>query len=107
MDYNDYHVVEDMGEVTHIFKKIFDGGKAFGTDTIKMGFYQEFPMISEVIGNKIVFSMPFGGSISSLREFLENTHYNRTNSIMVDCKNSDTMLTATFYSKEMKIFKDL
>lgn len=109
MDYSEFQPIEDMSEVTPIFKKIFDGGKSYGTDTIKMGFYKESPMVARVVDNTIEFSMPFNGAFGMLREFLEHTHYNKTNSIMATCDVNDdnTMLTATFYSKEYKLFKDL
>ena len=109
MDYNQFQPIEDMSEVTHIFKKIFDGGKSYGTDTIKLGFYKDSPMIAKVIGNTIEFAMPFNGALNWLRGFLEHTHFNKTDSIMVTCDINDdnTILTATFYSKEYKLFKDL
>ncbi len=109
MDYSQFQPVEDMNEVVHIFKKIFDGGKSYGTDTIKLGFYKESPMTAKVDGNQIFFALPFNGAIGMLRKFLEETHYNKTDSIMVACEVNDdnTMLTATFYSKEFKLFMDL
>jgi len=109
MDYNQFQPIEDMSEVTHIFKKIFDGGKSYGTDTTKMGFYKDSPMIAKVDGNTIEFALPFNGPMKMLEEFLKKTHYNKTDSIMVTCEINDdnTMLTATFYSKEYKLFKDL
>jgi hypothetical protein len=66
-------------------------------------------LAAKVESNQILFSLPFNGPISMLREILENTHYNKTDSIMVQCEVNDdnTMLTATFYSKEFKLFKDL
>lgn len=109
MDYNKFQSVEDMTEVTHIFKKIFDGSKSYGTDTAKMGFYQNAMMAAKVEGNQIIFALPFNGPMLMLREFLESTHYNKTDSIMVKCDVNDdnTMLTATFYSKQFKLFEDL
>lgn len=109
MDYNQFQIVEDMSVVTRIFKKIFDEGKTFGTDNAKMGFYQGFMMAAKVDGNQILFALPFNGPMAMLREFLEHTHYDKTDSIMVTCEVNDdnTMLTATFYSKEFKLFMDL
>lgn len=109
MDYNQFQPVEDMNEVVRIFKKVFDDGKSYGTDAIKMGFYKDSPMIAKVDENRIEFSMPFNGAFVMLREFLEHTHFNKTDSIMCDCEINDdnTMLTATFYSKEFKLFMDL
>ena len=109
MDYNQFQPIEDMSEVTPIFKKIFDGGKSYGTDTIRMGFYKDSPMIARVDGNTIEFALPFNGALSMLKEFLTHTHFNKTDSIMVVCEVNDdnTMLTATFYSKEFKLFTDL
>lgn len=109
MDYNQFQPIEDMNEVVPIFKKIFDGGKSYGTDTIKLGFYKEAPMIAKVVGNSIEFALPFNGALSMLREFLEHTHFNKTDSIMVTCDINDdnTILTATFYSKEFKLFTDI
>jgi len=109
MDYSMFQPVENMGEVTHIFKKIFDGGKTFGTDSCKMGFYNDSPMVAKVDGNTIEFALPFNGALSLLQELLTKTHYNKTDSIMVKCDINDdnTMLTATFYSKEFKLFADL
>ena len=109
MDYSEFQPIEDMSEVVPIFKKIFDGGKSYGTDTIKMGFYKESPMVARVVDNTIEFALPFNGAICMLKEFLMTTHYNKTNSIMATCEVSDdnTMLTATFYSKEYKLFTDL
>ena len=108
MDYNQFQPIEDMGEVTHIFKKIFDGGKSYGTDTIRMGFYKDSVLTAKVEDNKIFFSMPYYGPLAMLGEFLMKQHYNKTDSIMVTCEKSDdnTMLTATFYSKEYKLFKE-
>lgn len=109
MDYSKFQPIEDMGEVTHVFKKIFDGGKSYGTDTIRMGFYKDSVLTAKVEDNKIFFSMPYYGAMAMLCEFLQRTHYNKTDSIMVDCVISEdnTMLTATFYSKEFKLFQDL
>ena len=108
MDYNQFQPVENMDEVTHVFKKIFDGGKSYGSDTIRMGFYKEFVMTAKVEGNVIYFAMPYHGPMAMLAEFLTKTHYNKTNSIFVVCEANDdnTMLTATFYSKEFKLFQD-
>ena len=109
IDYNQFQPIEDMNEVTPIFKKIFDGGKSYGTDTIRMGFYKDSVMNAKVEGNVIYFAMPYHGPIAMLSEFLSHTHFNKTNSIFVTCEANDdnTMLTATFYSKEYKLFKDL
>ena len=109
MDYSQFQPIEDMSEVTHIFKKIFDGKKSYGTDTAKMGFFHDQVLAAKVEGNQIVFALPFNGPISLLREILEKSHYNKTNSIMVTCDVNDdnTILTATFYSKEYKLFMDL
>ena len=109
MDYSQFQPVEDMNEVVPIFKKIFDGGKAYGSDTIKLGFYKDSPMTAKVEDNKIMFALPFNGALGLLEEFLTHTHFNKTDSIMVTCEVNDdnTMLTATFYIKEFKLFKDL
>jgi len=109
MDYNQFQPIEDMSEVTHIFKKIFDGKKAFGTDTAKMGFFHDQVLAAKVDGNQIVFALPFNGPMMMLRDLLESAHYNKTDSIMVTCEVNDdnTLLTATFYSKEFKLFTDL
>lgn len=109
MDYNDFQPVENMDEVTHVFKRIFDGKKTFGTDTARMGFFHEQVLAAKVEGNQIIFALPFNGAIRMLQEILEHTHYNKTDSIMVTCDINDdnTMLTATFYSKEYKLFNDL
>jgi len=109
MDYSQFQPIEDMSEVTHIFKKIFDGKKSYGTDTAKMGFFHDQVLAAKVEGNQIIFALPFNGPISLLREILEKSHYNKTNSIMVTCDVNDdnTILTATFYSKEFKLFMDL
>ena len=109
MDYSQFQPIEDMSEVTHIFKKIFDGKKSYGTDTAKMGFFHDQVLAAKVESNQIVFALPFNGPMSMLREILEKTHYDKTDSIMVTCDVNDdnTMLTATFYSKEFKLFTDL
>jgi hypothetical protein len=109
MDYDKFQPIEDMSEVTPIFKKIFDGGKSYGTDTIRMGFYKDFVLTAKVEGNKIFFCMPYYGPMAMLNEFLTHTHFNKTDSIMcvVEVNDDNTMLTATFYSKEFKLFKDL
>ena len=109
MDYNQFQPIEDMSEVTHIFKKIFDGKKSYGTDTAKMGFFHDQVLAAKVEGNQIVFALPFNGPMMMLREVLEKAHYNKTNSIMVVCDVNDdnTLLTATFFSKEFKLFRDL
>jgi hypothetical protein len=66
-------------------------------------------LAAKVEGNQILFALPFNGPISLLREILEKTHYTKTDSIMVTCDVNDdnTILTATFYSKEFKLFQDL
>jgi hypothetical protein len=109
MDYNQFQPIEDMSEVTPIFKKIFDGGKSYGTDTIRMGFYKDFALTAKVEENKIFFCMPYYGPMAMLQETLGKAHFNKTNSVMVVCEVNDdnTMLTATFYSKEFKLFTDL
>jgi len=109
MDYNDFQPVEDMSEVTHIFKKIFDDKKFFSNETTTTGFFAGSPLVARIEGNRIQFAMPFCGALSMLRDILEKNHYNKTDSIMVTCEVNDdnTMLTATFYSKEFKLFKDL
>lgn len=110
IDYSNFHpALEDMNEVSHIFKKIFDGKKSFGTDTAKMGFFHDCMLAAKVEGNQIIFAMPFNGPMTMLREILEKSHYNKTDSVMVTCDVNDdnTILTATFYSKEYKLFKDL
>ena len=98
-----------MSEVTHVFKKIFDGGKSYGTDSIRMGFYHDQVLTAKVGDNKIFFCFPYYGAIAMLGEFLQKAHYNKTDSIMVTCdiNEENTMLTATFYSKEYKLFMDL
>lgn len=108
MDYNQFQPVEDMSEVTHIFKQIFDGKKTFGTDTAKMGFFHDQVLAAKVDGNQITFALPFNGPISMLKDILERTHYNKTDSIMVKTEINDdnTELVATFYSKEFKLFMD-
>lgn len=108
MDYSKFQPIEDMSEVTHIFKKIFDDRKTFGTDTAKMGFFHDQVLAAKVEGNQIIFALPFNGPMMMLREILEKSHYNKTDSIMVTCDINDdnTQLTATFYSKEFKLFMD-
>ena len=107
-EFSKFQKVENMTEVTHIFKKIFDGGKSFGTDDTKMGFFKGAPIIARVVDNRIEFALPFYGAMTLLVDLLENTHYNKTNSIIVDIVTSDdnTMLTATFYTTELKLFED-
>ena len=108
MDYNQFQPIEDMGEVTPIFKKIFDEKKTYGNDVVRMGFYKDKVLAAKVDGNKIIFAMPFNGPMMMLKELLEKAHFNKTDSIMCDCEVNDdnTMLTATFYSKEFKLFKE-
>lgn len=109
MDYSQFQPIENMEEVTHVFKKIFDGKKSYGTDTAKMGFFHDAMLAAKVDGNQIIFALPFNGPMMLLKELLETTHYNKTNSIMVTCEVNDdnTQLTATFYSKEFKLFQEL
>lgn len=109
MDYSKFQPIEDMSEVTHVFKKIFDGKKSYGTDNAKMGFFHDQVLAAKVAGNQIIFALPFNGPLAMLRDILEHTHYNKTDSIMVQCDINDdnTILTATFYSKEYKLFFDL
>lgn len=109
MDYSKFQIVEDMSEVTHIFRQIFDGRKTYGTDTAKMGFFHDQVLAAKIDGNKIIFALPFNGPIALLRETLEQAHYNKTNSIMVDCDINDdnTILIASFYTRELKLFMDL
>ena len=109
MDYNQFQPIENMDEITHVFKKIFDGKKTYGTDTIKMGFFNDKCLTAKVGDSKITFVFPFNdGSHNAIKEILEHTHYNKTNSIMVVCEISDDNmeLVATFYSKEFKLFMD-
>ncbi|MBR1447847.1 MAG: hypothetical protein IJ588_03745 [Prevotella sp.] len=108
MDYNQFQPVENMDEVTHVFKQIFDGRKMYGTDTSKMGFFHDAILAAKVDGNQIIFALPFNGPMTMLRDILEHTHYNKTDSIMVRCDINDdnTELVATFYSKEFKLFMD-
>ena len=75
-DFSKFQMVENMSEVTHIFKKIFDGGKSFGTDETKMGFFKGAPIIARVVDNRIEFALPFYGAMTLLVDLLENTHYN-------------------------------
>lgn len=109
MDYSKFQPVEDMSEVAHIFKKIFDGGKSYGTDTVRMGFYKDFVLNAKIERNVIYFAMPYHGPMAMLQETLGKAHFSKTNSIMVTCEVNDdnTLLTATFYSKEFKLFTDL
>jgi hypothetical protein len=109
MDYNQFQPIEDMSEVTHIFKKIFDGKKTFGTDTAKMGFFHDSVLAAKVKGNQIIFALPFNGAMTKLRDIVEHTPYNRSNSILAVCDVNDdmTILTATYYSKEYKLFMEL
>ena len=109
MDYSQFQPIEDMSEVTHIFKKIFDGKKSYGTDTAKMGFFHEQVLAAKVEGNQIIFALPFNGPMMLLKDILEKTHYNKTDSVMVQTEVNDdnTELVATFYSKEFKLFTDL
>lgn len=105
MDYRQFQIVEDMSEVTHIFKSIFDGKKSYGTENVKMGFFHDEILAAKVEGNQILFSLPFDSShVGELKEILETSHYNKTNSIMVVCDIKDSLLTATFYSKEYRLF---
>lgn len=108
MDYKQFHPVDNMDEVTHIFKKIFDGKKSYGTDTARMGFFHDQVLAAKIEGNQIVFALPFNGPMTLLREILEKTHYTKTDSIMVTTEVNDdnTELVAKFYSKEYKIFED-
>ena len=109
MNYNQFQPVENMDEVTHVFKKIFDGKKTYGTDTAKMGFFHEQVLAAKVEGNQIIFALPFNGPMMMLKDILEHTHYTKTDSIMVKCEINDdnTELVATFYSKEFKLFQDI
>ena len=109
MDYKQFHPVDNMDEVTHIFKKIFDGKKSYGTDTARMGFFHDQVLAAKIEGNQIVFALPFNGPMTLLRDILEKTHYTKTDSILVTTEVNDdnTELTATFYSREYKIFEDL
>ncbi len=108
MDYSKFQIVEDMSEVTHIFRKIFDGGKSFGSDEAKMGFFHGNMLCAKVEGNSIIFALPFNGPMVMLKDILTSSHYNKTDSILVDCtiNEDNTELTATFYSKEFKLFTD-
>ena len=74
-----------------------------------MGFFHDNVLAAKVDGNQIIFALPFNGPLSMLRNILEHTHYNKTDSIMATCDVNDdnTELVATFYSKEFKLFKDL
>lgn len=108
MDFDKFQPVDDMNEVSHVFKKIFDDKKSYGTDTIRMGFFKGSVLTAKVRDNQIIFALPFNGPLSMLRDILEHTHYNKTNSVFVQCDVNDdnTMLTATFYTKEFKLFMD-
>ena len=73
-----------------------------------MGFFHDQVLAAKVEGNQIIFALPFNGPMMMLREILEKSRYNKTDSIMVTCDVNDdnTQLTATFYSKEFKLFMD-
>lgn len=110
MDYSQFHPVEQdemKACVLPIIFKCFDS-KPIGTDLVKMGFFKDSVLAVKVDGNIVTFALPFNGPISMLRDILTNTHYNKTDSIMVRCEVNDdnTLLTATFYSKEYKLFMD-
>lgn len=105
----DFQLLDDMAEVQTIFKKVFDGKKCYGTDTLKMGFFHDFILCAKVEQGKIIFSLPFDGPMTLLLDVVKNTHYNRSDSIVAVCEVSEdnTQLTATYYWKEFKLFKDL
>lgn len=106
---NDFQLLDDMAEVQTIFKKVFDGKKCYGTDTLKMGFFHDFILCAKVEQGRIIFSLPFDGPMTLLLDVVKNTHYNRSDSIVAVCEVSEdnTQLTATYYWKEFKLFKDL
>ena len=109
IDYSNFQPA-DMVEVGKtIWKIVYDDGKSFGTDVVKMGFFKDSCLTAKVDDNQIIFCMPYYGAISMLKEKLEHSHFNKTDSIMVTCEISDsnTELVATFYSKEFKLFMDL
>ena len=109
IDYSQFQPA-DMNEVGKtIWNIVFDDRKSFGTDAVKMGFFKDACLTAKVEDNQIIFCMPYNGAMAMLKDRLEHSHYNKTDSIMVTCEiNEDnTELVATFYSKEFKLFMDL
>lgn len=109
IDYSQFQPA-DMNEVGRtIWNIVFDDKKSFGTDSVKMGFFKDSALTAKVEDNTILFCFPYNGAIAMLKQTLERSHYNKTDSIMVTCEISDdnTELVATFYSKEFKLFTDL
>lgn len=108
-NYSNFQRVQDMSDVLKVFREIFDDRKSYGTDTIRMGFYHDFPLVARVKENTISFAMPFDGPTSMLIDLLTNRKYNKSNSIVCECYSDDdnTIVTATFFLREYKLFMEL
>ena len=108
MDYSQFQPADMIEVGKTIWKIVYDDGKSFGTDVVKMGFFKDACLTAKVEDNQIIFCMPYNGAMAMLKDRLEHSHYNKTDSIMVTCEINDdnTELVATFYSKEFKLFKD-
>jgi hypothetical protein len=105
MDASKFQQVEDMSEVRSVFKEIFEG-KTIGTDDVKMGTFSSSVCAAKIEGNQITFCLPFNGPITLLIEILKKHKYNRSNTIFCECEVNDdnTIVTATYYTKEFKMF---
>lgn len=105
MDIRQFQQVENMDEVRPVFKEIFEG-KTIGTDDVKMGTFSNSVCAAKIEGNSITFALPFNGPITLLVQILKKHKYNRSNTIFCECDVNDdnTIVTATYYTKEFKMF---
>jgi len=108
MDSSKFQMVEDMTEVRSVFKEIFEG-KTIGTDDVKMGTFSNSVCAAKLEGNQITFALPFNGPVVLLVEILKKHKYNRSNTIFCECEVNDdnTIVTATYFTKEFKMFQEL
>ena len=108
-NYSNFQPVQDMSDVLKVFREIFDGKKTYGTDNIRMGFFHDFPLVAKVKENTISFALPFDGPTSMLVAILTKRHYNKSNSIVCECytDENNTLVLATFFLREYKLFMEL
>jgi hypothetical protein len=107
MDSSKFQIVEDMTEVRSVFKEIFEG-KTIGTDDVKMGTFLGSVCAAKLEGNQITFALPFNAPIVLLVEILKKHKYNKSNTIFCECEVNDdnTIVTATYFTKEFKMFEE-
>jgi hypothetical protein len=105
MDTSKFQKVEDMNEVRSVFKEVFEG-KTITTDVAIIGTFSKSVCAAKIDGNQITFALPFNGPVTLLKEILKKHKYNKSNTIFCECDVNDdnTIVTASYYTKEFKMF---